>query len=129
VPSLEEYESHVERAIRRAIEVGAFDGLPGAGQPLAGLDGVHDPAWWARRYVDRERRRERGHEVAAEVERALGAVWRLEVESEVRIAVASLNERLIAANRVLPEADRLDLLDPDETIAVWHSMAGARRRS
>jgi hypothetical protein len=92
------------------------------------LDGIHDPAWWARRLVERERRRTHGHQVAADVERALGAVWRLDTESEVRSVVARLNERLVAANRDLPDGDRLELLDPDETLAIWRSMAAARRR-
>lgn len=113
--------------IRRAIEEGAFDGLPGAGKPIPGLDGIHEPGWWARRFVDREHRRALGHQVAAEVERALGAVWRLETEPEVRSAVARLNERLVTANVDLPDDDRLELLEPGETLAVWRAMAAARR--
>src|SRR5262249_23154217 len=31
-----------------------FDNLPGAGKPLTGLDGRHDPDWWIRRKIERE---------------------------------------------------------------------------
>lgn len=45
---------YVETVIQQAIRRGEFDNLPGAGKPLTGLDGRHDPDWWIRRKIERE---------------------------------------------------------------------------
>ena len=47
-------ESLAERRIREAQERGDFDGLPGAGRPLEGLDGPYDELWWVKRKLARE---------------------------------------------------------------------------
>lgn len=44
----------LDQQVRRAIERGDFDNLPGAGKPLPGLDGTHDPDWWVKRLIARE---------------------------------------------------------------------------
>ena len=43
----------VEQQIREAMERGDFDDLPGAGQPLRGLDN-RDPDWWVKQMMARE---------------------------------------------------------------------------
>ncbi|NHC14921.1 DnaJ family domain-containing protein [Motilibacter deserti] len=48
-------ESLAERRIREAMERGEFDGLPGAGKPIEGIDGPHDDLWWVKQKVRRER--------------------------------------------------------------------------
>jgi hypothetical protein len=48
-------EGVVERRIREATERGDFADLPGAGRPLADLGEGYDPAWWAKRWVRRQR--------------------------------------------------------------------------
>ena len=48
MPTPEEWDSAVEKAIRRAMEEGQFDDLPGAGKPLdLGENPFEDPAAWA----------------------------------------------------------------------------------
>lgn len=47
-------ESWVERQIREAAERGEFDGLDGAGEPLAVLDEPYEPTWWVKRWLERE---------------------------------------------------------------------------
>lgn len=44
----------VDLQIRRAVERGEFDDLPGAGKPIEGLGGDHDPDWWLKKLVERE---------------------------------------------------------------------------
>ncbi len=44
----------VESQIRRAEDEGAFEDLPGRGQPLPHLDEAYDPLWWAKQLVRRE---------------------------------------------------------------------------
>jgi len=48
------YESWVERQVREAIERGEFDNLPGAGRPLAGINGREDENWWVKGLLERE---------------------------------------------------------------------------
>jgi hypothetical protein len=48
------YESWAERQVREAIERGEFDNLPGAGQPIPGLNGRDDADWWVRGLLERE---------------------------------------------------------------------------
>jgi hypothetical protein len=47
-------ESIVERQIRLAMERGEFADLPGAGEPIEGLDETYDPLWWVKRWAERE---------------------------------------------------------------------------
>jgi hypothetical protein len=44
----------VEMQIRRAGEDGAFENLPGRGEPLPHFGEVEDPLWWAKQLVRRE---------------------------------------------------------------------------
>ncbi|HSJ29734.1 MAG TPA: DnaJ family domain-containing protein [Acidimicrobiia bacterium] len=58
--TLEPHESFVERIIRRAIEQGGFDGLPGAGKPTPGAGTPDGEGWWIRRWVQRNRAEDDG---------------------------------------------------------------------
>lgn len=49
-------EPWIERKIREAAEAGEFDDLEGSGKPIPDIDVPYDPAWWARRWVERDRR-------------------------------------------------------------------------
>ena len=53
-PTMDQRAQIVEIAIQQAQRRGDFDGLPGAGKPLTGLNGVRDPDWWIRRKIERE---------------------------------------------------------------------------
>ena len=53
-PSMDQRAHVIENAIQQAIRRGDFDDLPGAGKPLPGLTGTHDPDWWIRRKIERE---------------------------------------------------------------------------
>src|SRR4051795_2502564 len=43
----------VDLQVRRAMERGEFDDLPGAGKPLQ-LPDKHDPDWWVKKLIERE---------------------------------------------------------------------------
>ena len=45
----------VEQQLRVAMERGEFDDLPGAGKPIEGLGAEHDPDWWLKKLIERER--------------------------------------------------------------------------
>lgn len=107
MPTERDFESVVERQIREAAERGEFDDLPGSGRPLEDLEPVHDPAWWAKRFIKRERARD----AADEVRRAIRAeLPRLRVAPDRDAAakrIEELNAIVEAANEHLAEADRV----------------------
>ncbi len=95
------FESLIDKQIREATERGAFDDLPGAGKPIAGLDQPHDELWWIK---DKLRREEASYtpptlllrkEAAEIVERA----GELHSEAAVRELVGDLNRRIVDAIR------------------------------
>ena len=45
----------VEQQLRVAMERGDFDNLPGAGKPIEDLGSEHDPDWWLKKLIERER--------------------------------------------------------------------------
>ncbi len=45
----------VDQQLRIAMERGDFDNLPGAGKPIKDLGAQHDPDWWIKRLVEREK--------------------------------------------------------------------------
>lgn len=100
----------VERQIREAAERGEFDGLAGRGRPIDDLDAVYDPGWWAKRYVRREKARDR----ADELRRAIrGELPHLRVSSDQTAAeerVGELNRMVAAVNDHLPPEDRLQTI-------------------
>ena len=53
-PTATDRAAYVETTIQQAIRRGEFDNLPGAGKPLPGSNGRHDPDWWIRRKIESE---------------------------------------------------------------------------
>jgi hypothetical protein len=100
-------ESLVERQIREAIERGDFDGLPGSGRPIPDLDAGYDPAWWAKRWVLRNRLLDRAHELSrlAARERARARVPDLAEAALARLA--ELEREIAAIDAQLPPGERV----------------------
>src|SRR3954452_19204512 len=87
----------VDLQIRQAQERGDFDNLPGAGKPIEGLGGDHDPDWWLKKLLERERIAVLPPSIALRKEDA-GLDARLDkinVEKDVRREVEDFNERVI----------------------------------
>jgi len=94
----------VDLQVRRAMERGEFDDLPGLGKPIEGLGTEHDPDWWIKKLVERE-------QITGVLPAALqvrkddaeldGVLDRLATEGEVRDAVTEFNERIRKA-RIQP---------------------------
>jgi hypothetical protein len=107
MPTSESFEPFVERQIREAAERGEFDDLPGSGEPLEDLDPDYDPDWWAKRFIDRERARDR----ADELRRVIRAeVPRLRASSDVSVVkarTAELGEMIAAVNEDLDVEDHV----------------------
>ncbi len=117
--------------VRRAMEQGDFDDLPGAGKPIAGLDGDHDPDWWLKKLVERERIAVLPPSLALRTEDAEldDRLDRVAFEAEVRRVVEDFNERVVAARYRPPEGPPLITMprDVEATVAAWVERREARR--
>jgi Domain of unknown function (DUF1992) len=128
-----ERSAYVENAIQQAIRRGEFDNLPGAGRPLEGLTGQHDPDWWIRRKIEREQLSGLGPPALtlrvenAELEAQLDRMHR---ESEVREAVEDFNRRVIEARRQLLGGPPVvtPTRDAGGEVRAWHERREARQR-
>jgi hypothetical protein len=101
---MEARAQYVEITIQQAIRRGDFDNLPGAGKPIEGLTTTHDPDWWIRRKIEREKitglgppaltLRTENTELDARID-ATGT------EEGVRALLEDFNKRVITARRQL----------------------------
>ncbi len=121
----------VDLQVRKAMERGEFDALPGSGKPIADLGTEHDPDWWLKRLVERERitgvlppslqlRKD-----DAELDGRLDA---LASETEVRREVEDFNARVIRARYTPVDGPPLITMprDLDETVERWRERRRAR---
>jgi hypothetical protein len=96
--------TYIETVVQQAIRRGDFDDLPGAGKPLTGLDGRHDPDWWIRRKIERENLTGLGPPALSlrvedrELDARLDALHR---EDDVRSVLEDFNLRVKEAARQL----------------------------
>src|SRR3954471_23974578 len=118
-----QHQTWVDLQIRQAQERGEFDNLPGAGKPIEGLGGEHDPDWWLKKLVERERIAVLPPSIAlrkedAELDDRLDG---LNVEREVREVVEDFNERVIRARYSLSAGPPLITMprDVEATVAGW----------
>ncbi len=103
--------------IREADEAGEFEGLPGAGKPTDDLDLVYEPAWWAKRFVERQRLSDAAVALAARIREGLPGLLAREDQERARAGIDALNEDIIAWNAQAPHAERLPLLDVERLFA------------
>ena len=52
---MQRQQEWVDQQLRIAMERGDFDNLPGAGKPIKDLGAQHDPDWWLKRLIEREK--------------------------------------------------------------------------
>jgi len=121
---VERYESWVDRQVREAQERGEFDDLPGAGRPIPGLGGTHDPNWWVKGLIEREKIPAPLPPALAlrrEVEQLPATLADLRDESVVRTLVEDLNQRILDLRRRPPEGVPLFVatVDVDGALARW----------
>ncbi len=117
------WKSFVERRIREALEAGEFDNLPGAGQPIPGIDDPPDEDWWVKQKLKGE-----GLsivppilEARRELERTLAELPRLKFEEDVRRRLAKVNQQIreaIASPHPGPAIVVLPV-DVEQVIAEW----------
>ncbi|OPX16172.1 hypothetical protein B1964_06135 [Gordonia sp. i37] len=115
--------------IRKAIERGDFDDLPGSGQPLD-LSDADDPDWWLKRFMKREGLvflppsiQLRKDDAALDEQ-----LDRLSNEKAVRREIAQFNDRVMHARLQLPSGPPLITMprDTEATMAAWAERKAAR---
>jgi hypothetical protein len=114
----------VDQQIRQAMARGEFDDLPGAGKPIKDLGSHHDPDWWVKQLVEREKitgvlppalqLRKDDAELDAKLDRMTS-------EREVRRELEDFNKRIVAARRQLEGGPPVitPTRDVDEQVRLW----------
>jgi len=129
---MEQQALWVDFQVRRAMERGDFDDLPGAGKPIRGLEGAHDPDWWVKSLIEREqitgvlppalalRKEDAGLEAVLDRETT---------EDRVREAVADFNRRVVDARRQLLGGPPVvtPTRDADAEVTAWRERREERR--
>lgn len=115
--------------IRKAIERGEFDNLPGAGKPLD-LPDQHDPDWWLKSLARREGLMMLPPSIQLRKDDAAldEQLDQLSNEMAVRREVEQFNERVIRARYQLPAGPPLITMprDIEVTVGAWTDRSAAR---
>ncbi|HEY0774912.1 MAG TPA: DUF1992 domain-containing protein, partial [Nocardioidaceae bacterium] len=114
------------------MERGDFDNLPGAGKPIRGLGSTHDPDWWVKNLIEREKitgvlppalaLRKDDAELDALLDRET-------TEEGVRRQVADFNRRVVEARRQLTGGPPVitPTRDEDAEVVAWRARRAERR--
>lgn len=120
----------VEQQLRVAQERGDFDDLPGAGKPLEGLGTDHDPDWWLKKLIEREKISvlPPALELRVEDARLDDTLDRLATQKEVRDALDDFNARVRRARMQLEGGPPVitPLRDVEAELASWRERRTAR---
>jgi hypothetical protein len=130
VARIQQQASWVDLQIRQAVERGDFDELPGYGKPLQ-LTEHHDPDWWVKKLVEREKvtvlppslqLRKEDAELDDRLDRLTGP-------GEVRREVEEFNAHVRWALYRPPEGPPVvtPQRDPDDEVERWEARRAARR--
>ena len=126
-------QSWVEAQVRRAMERGEFDDLPGAGKPLPGLDRDHDPDWWLKKLIEREKIAILPPALALRKEDAElhDRLDRINTVELVRQEVEDFNARVHRAMYTPPDGPHAPILitrkrDVDAEVEAWRGRRTAR---
>ncbi|KRF12306.1 hypothetical protein ASG90_15075 [Nocardioides sp. Soil797] len=123
----------VDLQVKQAIERGEFDNLPGAGKPIQDLGEHHDPDWWLKRMVEREKisvlppalgLRKEDLELDALLDRQAG-------ETQVRGVLDDFNRRVVKARQQLEGGPPVitPTRDVEAEVAAWRDRRTAKRQA
>lgn len=118
-------EDWVEAQIRQAQNRGEFDELAGAGQPLHKLADPHDPDWWVKDFIRREKIEADvllppSVQLRKEKQQITDKLRKMRRETEVREYLQDLNKRILlqirdATGVVVPVGP----VDEEEFVEQW----------
>jgi Domain of unknown function (DUF1992) len=123
----------VDLQIQEAMKRGDFDNLPGAGKPIEGLGEQHDPDWWLKKLVEREKisvlpaalqLRKDDAELDAKLDRHTS-------EAEVRRELEEFNTRVMRARYTPVDGPPLITMprEVEAEVDAWRDRRLARRRA
>ena len=122
-PSEMSWETFAERRIREAMQAGEFDNLPGAGQPIPGIDDPPDPDWWIKQKLRKEELSIVPPilEARRALERTLAELPAIKTEAEVRRRLERVNEQIREAISSPQPGPAIVVLpvDVDEVVDQW----------
>ena len=122
------WESFADQQIREAMEEGAFDNLPGKGQPIADLGREYDPDWWTKKLIEREKVSLTPPALALRrtVEQTLERLPQMRDEAAVRRALEALNAQIRKLNATIAEGPPTNLapLDVEALVSGWRRRRG-----
>jgi hypothetical protein len=126
-------DSVARGAIADAENRGVFADNPYHGKPLPGLDGRHDPDWWVKRLIERERIQGLGPPALALRREDAELDDRLDAEHDearVREVLTDFNARIIEARRQLLGGPPVitPLRDVEDEVAAWRSRRVVQQR-
>jgi hypothetical protein len=125
---------YVDLQIKQAMDRGDFDNLPGAGKPIKNLGTQHDPDWWVKQLIEREKitgvlppalqLRKDDAELDAKLDRHTA-------ESEVRRELEEFNARVMKARYTPVDGPPLVTMprDVEAEVDAWRGRGLARRRA
>ena len=121
----------VELQVQQAMRRGDFDNLPGTGKPIPDLDAPHDPDWWLKRLIERERITgvlPPALALRTEDARMDETLDRETTPDGVRRVVEDFNARIVEARRQLQGGPPVitPLRDVDREITGWSERRAAR---
>ncbi|MFP7760391.1 DUF1992 domain-containing protein [Marisediminicola sp. LYQ85] len=133
-PGMQERAHFVEMALQQAMRRGDFDNLPGAGKPLDLGSGTHDPDWWIRRKIEREKLTGLGPPALTLRSENAALDDRLDAmvsEHAVREALTEFNARIVEARRQLLGGPPVVTAtrDIDSEVARWSERRSERERA
>jgi hypothetical protein len=130
---MEHQARYVDLEIQRAMARGDFDNLPGAGKPIRGLGTQHDPDWWVKQLIEREKitgvlppalqlRKD-----AAELDAHLDT---LPTEAQVREELEEFNARVLKARYTPVDGPPLitQTRDVEAEVEAWRARRAASRK-
>src|SRR5919112_1005382 len=131
---MQRQQEWVDQQLRIAMERGDFDNLPGAGKPIKDLGAQHDPDWWIKRLIEREK-------ISGVLPEALqlrkddaelaGGFAGHPAESEVRRLLEEFNARVMKARYTPVDGPPLITMprDVEAEVAGWRERAHQRREA
>lgn len=121
----------VDLQVRQAMERGEFDDLPGQGKPIEGLSEEHDPDWWLKRLVEREKVSVLPPALALRKEDLVldDVLDKETTERRVRSLLEDFNRRVVNARRQLEGGPPVitPTRDVDTEVERWRERRDARR--
>ena len=122
-PAGQSWDSYTDAQWRIAGEHGAFDNLPGAGNPIPGLDQNYDENWWLKELLKRENLSALPQAITfkAELVELIERLWRVPSEVQLREEIAKINPLIAKLNATVYDGPPLNIgsMNVEETVQRW----------